>query len=35
MLATYSDYKVLAETVTLLIATTGAVLSLVDYFRRR
>jgi hypothetical protein len=34
LLATYSEYKVLAETVTLLIGTTGAILSLIDYIRR-
>jgi len=35
LLATYADYKAIAETIMLLVATTGGLLSVVEYFRRK
>jgi hypothetical protein len=35
LLATYADYKGIAETIILLVATTGSLISLIEYFRRK
>jgi len=35
LLATYHEYRVVAETITVIIATTGGVLSIIQYFKNR
>jgi len=35
LLATYHEYKILAETITVIVGTTGGFLSIIEYFRRR
>jgi len=35
LLTTYPEYKLIAEMVTVLIATTGSVISIVDFIRKK
>lgn len=35
LLATYTEYKTIAETITVIVATTGSILSLIEYLRRQ
>ena len=32
---TYHDYRVLAETITVILGTTGGILSIIQYLRKK
>jgi uncharacterized membrane protein len=35
LIATYHEYKIIAETVTVIVGTLGGILSIVEFIRRR
>lgn len=35
LIATYAEYKFVAETITSIIGTIGGVISIIEYLRRR
>ena len=35
LLATYHEYRVVAETITTVIGTVGGIISIIEYLRRR